>query len=111
VSELRFDRFTLVLLRRPPDAPDLPEEELDALQEQHLAHLQAMRQRGALAAAGPFDDRTRRDESLRGLCIYTTDVDETRRLAAQDPAVIAGRMLPEVLSWLVPSGEHYLSRV
>jgi hypothetical protein len=29
----RLERFTFVLLRRPADAPDLPEAELDALQE------------------------------------------------------------------------------
>jgi hypothetical protein len=34
-----FDCFTLVLLRRPADTPDLPEEVLDALQECHLAFL------------------------------------------------------------------------
>jgi uncharacterized protein YciI len=104
-----FDRFTLVLLLRAPDAPDLPEEELDALQEQHLAFLRSLRERGALAAAGPFTDR--RDETLRGLCVYTTDADEARRLAAEDPAVLAGRMAPEVVTWLVPPGEVSLSRL
>ena len=104
-----FDRFTLVLLRRPAAAPDLPEEELDALQDLHLAFLSSMRERGALAAAGPFTDR--RDESLRGLCIYATDAEETRRLAARDPAVVAGRMAAEVVTWLVPSGEVLLPGV
>jgi uncharacterized protein YciI len=104
-----FDRFTLVLLRRPADAPDLPEEELDAIQERHVAFLGSMRERGALAAAGPFADR--RDESLRGLCIYVTDAEETRRLAAEDPAVVAGRMAAEVVTWLVPPGEVRLSRL
>ena len=47
-------RFTLVLLRRPAEAPSLPEEELETLQEQHLAHLEAMRERGALLLARPF---------------------------------------------------------
>jgi hypothetical protein len=48
-------RFTLVLLRRPPDAPDLSDDELEALQAGHLAFLDAMRERGVLAAAGPFE--------------------------------------------------------
>ena len=33
-----FDVFTLVLLRRPADAPAMPDEELDALQARHLAY-------------------------------------------------------------------------
>ena len=34
---MEFDSFTLVLLRRPADAPDLPDEELDRIQAEHLA--------------------------------------------------------------------------
>ncbi len=33
-----FDVYTLVLLRRPPDAPEMPDAELDALQARHLAY-------------------------------------------------------------------------
>jgi uncharacterized protein YciI len=103
VSEKEFDRFTLVLLRRPADPADLPEEELEELQEAHLAFLDAMRARGALAAAGPFSEQ--RDEVLRGLCVYRVGVEETRRLAREDPLVKARRLEPEVVTWLVPTGE------
>jgi uncharacterized protein YciI len=48
-----LDRYTLVLLRRPSDAPDIPEAELDRLQEAHLAHLDSLREHGLLVA-GPF---------------------------------------------------------
>ena len=34
---MRFDRYTLVLLVRPPDAPALSEEEAAAVQDAHLA--------------------------------------------------------------------------
>jgi uncharacterized protein len=98
-----MDRFSLVLLRRPQDPPDLPDEEADALQERHLAHLRAMRARGAMATAGPFRDQA--DEALRGLCLYRTGLEETRALAEQDPAVRAGRLAVDVLTWLAPSGE------
>jgi uncharacterized protein YciI len=103
VSEKAFDRFTLVLVRRPVDPADLPEEVLDALQEAHLAFLDEMRARGALAAAGPFVEQ--RDEQLRGLCIYRVGLEETRRLVLEDPLVRARRLEPEVLTWLVPTGE------
>src|SRR4029077_4663821 len=33
-----FDVYTLVLLRRPADAPVMSDEELDALQARHLAY-------------------------------------------------------------------------
>jgi uncharacterized protein len=70
---MRLEPFTLVLLRRGPHAGDFGDEELDELQAQHLAFLQAMRERGILAAAGPF--RVRPDETLRGLCLYRTGLE------------------------------------
>ncbi len=105
---MELERYTFVLLRRPPDAPDLPEEELERLQAQHLAHLKAMAERGALVAAGPFDGQP--DESLRGFCLYVTDVEETRALAAEDPSVQAGRMAADVFSWWTEKGSISFSR-
>ena len=99
---MELERFTFVLLRRPDDAPDLPEAELHALQEQHLAHLREMRARGVLAAAGPFEGQP--DESLRGFCLYVTDEDETRRLVELDPSVRARRMAADVFSWWTAKG-------
>jgi uncharacterized protein len=99
---VEFDTYTLVVLRRPPDAPGLPEDELEALQQQHLAHLRSLRERGALLVAGPFDDQP--DESWRGLCLYAVGVDEARRLAEEDPSVRAGRLAVDVLTWSVPRG-------
>jgi uncharacterized protein YciI len=97
-----LESFTFVLLRRPADAPDLPEERLDELQEQHLANLAALGERGVLLLAGPFDDQP--DESLRGLCIFTTSVEETRALMAQDPSVAAGRLVADVMTWWTQRG-------
>ena len=85
------------MLRRPEDAPDHPEERLDDIQEQHLAHLAELRERGVLLLAGPFGDQP--DESLRGLCVMTTGLLETREVMAHDPAVVAGRLAAEVMSW------------
>jgi uncharacterized protein YciI len=79
VTERALDAHTVVLLRRPADAPDRSEEEHEALQERHLAYLKAMREQGALAAAGPFRDQD--DETLRGLCLYRTGLEATRALA------------------------------
>jgi uncharacterized protein YciI len=103
-----LDSCTLVLLRRREGAPDLPEAELDAIQERHLAHLRAMRECGAMAVAGPFGDQT--DERLRGMCLYTAGLDEARDLAEQDPAVRAGRLAVDVLTWYFPRGEVTFGR-
>jgi uncharacterized protein YciI len=66
-----MDAHTLVLLMRPADPPQLDEAAVDALQEQHLAFLQARRDDGVMAAAGPFHDRP--DQRWRGMCIYLVD--------------------------------------
>jgi uncharacterized protein len=100
---VEFDRFTFVLLRRGPRALEMTQEEIDRAQAAHLAHLDAMRQRGVLVAAGPFEDQG--DETKRGICIYRTDLEETRRLAAQDPSVQAGRLAIEAMTWLTLKGE------
>lgn len=96
----RLARVTLVLLVRPPDAPSLPAAELERLQAAHLDFLRAMGERGALLVAGPFDQQE--DQSYRGLCLYRTDVEETRRLASEDPLVRAGRLRPQVMDWWYP---------
>jgi hypothetical protein len=36
--------------------------------------------------SSPGRSRTRTDESLRGFCLYETDLEETRRLAESDPS-------------------------
>jgi len=99
---VELERFTFVLLRRPPDARDYPEGRLEEIQRQHLAHLAEMQERGVLLLAGPFEDQP--DESLRGLCVSTTGIEETRALMAEDPAVLAGRLVADVMTWWTPAG-------
>ena len=54
-----LDSYSFVLLKRGPRAAEYSGEELDRLQEQHLAHLDAMGEQGHLLIAGPFGRRTR----------------------------------------------------
>ena len=97
-----LESYAFVLLRRPADAPRLSESELDALQEQHLAYLDRLAAAGKLLAAGPFSDQE--DESLRGLCVFATTVDEARALVAEDPSVRAGRLEADAMTWSTPRG-------
>jgi uncharacterized protein YciI len=99
---MELERYSFVLLRRGPRAHEFSEEELDRLQAAHLAHLDAMKVRGAMAVAGPFGDQP--DESWRGFCLYTVGLEEARRLAESDPSVQAGRMAVEVFNWWTKKG-------
>jgi uncharacterized protein YciI len=98
-----LERVTLVLLVRPPDAPELDEAEADALQAAHLAHLDRLRREGKLLAAGPLIDQP--DERLRGICLLRVEPSEARDLLSRDPAVRRGRLAPEVMSWFTRAGE------
>ena len=97
-----FDVYTLVLLRRPADAPELPEAELDALQARHLAYRAGLRREGVLVANGPLDEQS--DPAMRGLSIFACDIDEARRLSDGDPSVQAGRLGYDVMEWWVAAG-------
>jgi uncharacterized protein len=99
---VELDAFTFVLLRRGPRAADYTEEDLDEIQAAHLAFLNDMRQQGHLVLAGPFQDQE--DETKRGFGLYRTGLEETRRLTEQDPAVKAGRLAVELMTWLTPKG-------
>ncbi len=97
-----FDVYTLVLLRRPPDAPDFTDEELDALQARHLAYRAQLKRDGKLVANGPLGEQS--DPMQRGLSIFACDLDEARRLSGGDPSVQAGRLAYDVFEWWVAAG-------
>lgn len=97
-----FDEYTLVLLYRGFNPPVLDDEEGNRLQRQHLGHLQAMQQLGAIVASGPFSDQP--DENLRGLCIYRSRLEDARRMAEADPAVRRGRLRIIAFTWYTRKG-------
>ena len=98
-----FDTYQFVLLKRPSSVPSIPEDEVEEIQSLHLAHLARLTKTGQLAVAGPFGDQE--DESLRGLAIYRVgSLEEARRLAEADPAVQAGRLEVEIMTWYTLSG-------
>ena len=102
VSDVEFDRHTLVLLVRPAGAPELTEEEALRLQDAHLANQARLGDEGYVITAGPFTDQD--DERLRGVAVLNCDPETARRLYSEDPAVQAGRLGVEILTWLVPKG-------
>ena len=97
-----FDVYTLVLLRRPPNAPQLSVAELDALQSRHLAYRAELRRRGVLVVNGPLVEQT--DITLRGLSIFACGLVEAARLNDGDPSVQAGRLSYDLMEWWVAAG-------
>jgi hypothetical protein len=99
---VKFDQHTLVLLVRPPDAPELSEQEADELQDAHLAFRADLRDQGHLLAGGPLLGQD--DERLRGVSVMAVDPATARELCSADPAVRAGRLAVQVMTWMVPAG-------
>ena len=97
-----FDVYTVVVLRRPADAPELSDEALDALQTRHLAYRAELGRRGVLVVNGPFDQQS--DPSYRGMSIFACGAAEAARLSDGDPSVIAGRLAYDVMEWWVRAG-------
>ncbi|HEY0935032.1 MAG TPA: YciI family protein, partial [Trebonia sp.] len=90
-------------LRRPADAPDYDDATAEQIQRDHLAFYAALRQAGQVVTNGPVLDQP--DESLRGLAVFATEsADRARELANTDPAVRAGRLEIQAMTWLCPPG-------
>ena len=97
-----FDVYTVVILRRPSDAPELSDAELDELQTRHLAYRAELGRQGVLVVNGPFDEQS--DPSYRGMSIFACDAPEAARLSDADPSVEAGRLRYDVMEWWVRAG-------
>ncbi|HZS09563.1 MAG TPA: SUMF1/EgtB/PvdO family nonheme iron enzyme [Blastocatellia bacterium] len=96
-----LDHYQFVLLRRGPNWAAERTPETERIQEGHMAHIHRMAEAGKLLAAGPMGD----DGELRGIFIFrAASIDEVNALAAADPAVKAGRLKIEALSWSGPKG-------
>ena len=97
-----FDVFTVVVLRRAEDAPDLGEDELEELQTRHLAYRAELAGQGLTVANGPFGEQS--DETYRGMSVFACGPEEAARLSAGDPSVQAGRLAFDVMEWWVAEG-------
>ena len=97
-----FDVYTLVLLRRPANAPVMPEAELDGLQARHLAYRAELRRQGILVVNGPLGEQS--DTAMRGLSIFACSLEDAARLSDGDPSVQAGRLAYDLMEWWVVAG-------
>jgi uncharacterized protein YciI len=97
-----FDVYTLVILRRADDAPEMSDDELGELQTRHLAYRGDLARQGVLVVNGPFDEQG--DPSYRGMSIFACDLAEAARLSDADPSVVAGRLTYDAMKWWVRAG-------
>jgi uncharacterized protein len=99
----QFDEYELVLLWSARDRAELEPQAAERMQRQHLGHLEAMRAAGHLLVAGPLLNQP--DPRLRGICIYRTgSVPAALELASADPAVRAGQLEVEAMTWYTRAG-------
>lgn len=96
-----LEPLVLGFLVRAADAPSVDAARGAEIQQAHLAYMAALNAEGKLVAAGPFGN----DGARRGLVIYRVkDVAAAQALAAQDPAVKAGRLTLEAYPWMTFKG-------
>ena len=102
-QEIQLEPYEMVLLYRGTNPPKLSPEEVAKLQGEHIGHMRKMAAAGKLAVAGPF--KVESDQDPRGLALYRVgSIAEARKLAEEDPAVKAGRLRVEVLTWYTEKG-------
>ena len=103
MTRVDLEAFELVLLRTPEHAPSYDDAELARIQAEHLAHHDRLRESGQVVTNGPVRDQP--DPALRGLAFYRTgSLEQARQLAEADPAVRAGRLAIEIMTWYCPPG-------
>ncbi len=103
MPDVSLEAYELVMLRRPADPTSYDDPTIERIQGEHLAYHAQLRAAGRVVTNGPVTDQP--DESLRGLTFYRTgSLAEARQLAEADPAVQAGRLVVNVMTWYCPAG-------
>ena len=96
-----LEPYQLGLLRKGPNSGTGTKEEAEKIQAGHMANIGKMAQAGKLIAAGPMMD----DGDLRGIFLFkAASLDEAKALAAEDPAIKAGRLKLDLFTWMGPKG-------
>lgn len=75
---------------------------MEALQQEHLRHLFALRHAGKLVVSGP----SLLDGESRSRCIFNPSIDEVHTHVREDPLVRAGFLVAEVYPWMGLPGDR-----
>ncbi|HEX4946293.1 MAG TPA: YciI family protein [Blastocatellia bacterium] len=92
-----LDQYQFALLKRGAQWTAEQTPEVQKLQAGHMANIQKMGSLGKLMAAGPIG---KNDLGLAGIFIFkAASLDEAKALAAEDPAIKAGRLAMDFCTW------------
>lgn len=92
--------YYLLLLKPGPERGQ-DSATVSIIQAGHMNHLKNLYEGGKICLVGPVDG----SDELRGICVFLTDTkEEAIELASKDPAVVSGRLKPEILSWYTMPG-------
>lgn len=97
-----LDQYQFAILKRGPKWTAEQTPEVKELMAGHMSNIQKMGSLGKLMAAGPMG---KNDFGLAGIFIFkAASMDEAKKLAAEDPAIKAGRLGIDYCIWMGPKG-------
>jgi len=92
--------FSLVLLRRGPSYTSNVPPPVKKVLAAHARHAAKLRREGTLVLGGSIEGLG----DARGLLVFKADSARTAKLLAADPAIRAGRFVPEIWRWWTAHG-------
>lgn len=96
-----LDQYQFGMLERGAKWTPETTPETQKIQDGHMANIKRMAEMGKLVAAGPMVG----NGDLRGIFIFkASSLKEAESLAAQDPAIQAGRLRLRLMNWWAPKG-------
>lgn len=101
MPQFDLDTYQFAFLKKGSKWTPESTPETQKIQEGHMANINRMAQLGKLVAAGPMGD----NGDIRGIFVFkAASLDEAKTLAADDPAIKAGRLALEWMTWMAPKG-------
>ena len=93
-------KYFMAILKTGPNR-DHSAEEAAEIQKGHMENISLLAEQKKICVAGPFGDQG----EMRGILIFNVPtMEEVEALVAQDPAVIAGRLILDVHPWWAAKG-------
>ena len=94
-------KYFFCMLESVPNRDSISKEEIARIQAGHLAHLAELGKEGKICLAGPFQD----GGDWRGIVVYNVStLEDARRLAEKDPAVVNKRLAVKIVPWWAAVG-------
>ncbi len=93
-------KYFMAILKTGPNR-DHSAEQATEIQKGHMENISLLAEQKKICIAGPFGDQG----EMRGILIFNVPtMEEVKALVAQDPAVIAGRLILDVHPWWAAKG-------